>query len=105
MKQLWDYLESFVVIALVIAGLAGILYNLLREGGWVGLALSEFWEFQFSNPVFAIPATIVVILFAIWWRDRRVAKGKISRIPTFFLYALMAAGAYFIGHYAIQGTL
>jgi peptidoglycan biosynthesis protein MviN/MurJ (putative lipid II flippase) len=105
LKRIWEYLESFVVIALVIAGISGVLYNLFREDGWLGLVLSKYWEFQFTNPVLAIAIVIIVILLAVWWRDRRVAKGQISRIPAIFLYALMALGAYFIGHYAIHGTL
>lgn len=105
MKKIWDYVESFVVIALVVAGLAGFLYNLMRDDGWLGTALGEFWEFQFTNPVLAIVLIIVIGGALVWWRDQRVALGRISRIPSYAIYALMAAGAYFIGHYVIHGTL
>lgn len=105
MKKVLVFLESLVVIALVIAGLAGILYNALRDDGWIAHALAGFWEFQFRYPMLAIPATIIGIIVYIWWRDRRVALGKISRIPTIALYMLMAAGAYYIAEYAIRGTL
>lgn len=105
MKQVWEYLESFVVIALVVAGLTGFIYNLFREGGWLGTALGEFWEFHITNPVLAISTTVIFIVLAVWWHDRRTAKGRVSRIPNIAIYALMAAGAYYIGHYAIHGTL
>jgi hypothetical protein len=105
LKKVWEYLESFVVIALIVAGLAGFLYNLLREGGWLGTALGEFWEFQFTNPVISVVGIAVLVALFVWWRDRRVALGRISRLPSFAIYALMAAGAYYIGHYAIHGTL
>lgn len=105
MKKIWDYLESLVVIALIVAGLTGLLYNLLREDGWLGTALGEFWEFQFTNPVFSIAAIVIIGGFLVWWRDRRVVLGRVSRIPSLFIYALMAAGAYYIGHYAIHGTM
>jgi len=33
LKQIYEFLESFVVIALVLAGMASISYHLFREDG------------------------------------------------------------------------
>ena len=39
MKLIRDFLESFVIVVLVIAGIGGILYHLFRQAGWGTLAL------------------------------------------------------------------
>ena len=105
MKQYLEFLESFVVIALAIAGLVGASYHMFREGGWVDTLLGGFVRFHFENPMVAIPITALVTVIVMVLRERRIAKGKPSKVPTIILYTLMAAGAYFIGHYALRGTL
>jgi hypothetical protein len=106
LKQVLTFLESLVILALVVAGLVGISYNLFRGGGWFDAALERIAEIVFGNiTVSLVVATVTVVLIVIWL-DRRVAKGRHSkRLATLVLYALMAAGAYFIGHYALFGTL
>ena len=105
MKQIRDFLESFVVVVLVIAGLVGVSYHVFRAGGWFDAALSRFMEFIFQRPAVSIPVVLGVVFVLAYWHDRRMAKGMHGkRLPTLVLYALMAAGAYFIGRYAIVGT-
>ncbi len=105
MKQYLEFLESFVVIALVLAGLAGISFNLFRDDGWVEKVFGNIWELHVQYPLIAIPVTIGAIILGTMWRDNRVAKGQRSKLPTYLLYALMLAGVYYVGHYAIRGTL
>lgn len=105
MKQYFDILESFVVIALALAGLVGTSYHMFRDGGWMESIFGNFLKFHFDNPMVAIPVTVLIVVIAMLLHDKRIAKGRPSKLPTLLLYALMAAGAYFIGHYAIRGTL
>ncbi|MBI4195759.1 MAG: hypothetical protein HY526_11855 [Betaproteobacteria bacterium] len=106
MKQVRDFLESFIIVVLVVAGLVGISYHMFRGGGWFEAALGRFAAFVFERPTVSIPIVLGVILVLAYLHDRRMAKGTHGkRLPTLILYALMAAGAYFIGHYAIVGTL
>lgn len=105
MKPVVEFLESFVVFALVLAGIAGLSYSLLRENGWLGTALGNMWDIEIRYPMIAIPVTIAaVIMFRLWSRNK-VIHGRTSRLPNLLLYALMASGAYFIGLYAITGAL
>ncbi|MBX9812233.1 MAG: hypothetical protein K2Y16_11585 [Burkholderiales bacterium] len=105
MKPVVEFLESFVVVVLVLAGIAGLFYNLFRDNGWLGTVLGKIWDLETRYPLIAIPVTIgAIIMFRLWWRDK-VIHGKTSRLPDFLLYALMAGGAYFIGRYAITGSL
>lgn len=105
MKQYLEFLESFVVIALVLAGLTGISFNLFRDEGWIETAVGNIWEIHVQYPLIAIPVTVGAIVLGSMWRDNRIARGQRSKLPTYFLYALMAAGVYYIGYYAVHGTL
>lgn len=105
MKQYFEFLESFVVIALAIAGLVGASYHTFREGGWFDTLLGGVVRFHFENPMVAIPITALVIVIVMVLREKRITQGRPSKVPTIILYTLMAAGAYFIGHYALRGTL
>jgi hypothetical protein len=105
LKQVRDFLESFVVVVLVIAGLAGLMYRTFRAGGWFEGVLEYVAELVFSNPYVSVPAGILIAIALAWWHDRRMAKGIHSRrLPTIVLYALMAAGVYFLGRYALVGS-
>ena len=104
LKQLREIVESFVAIALVSAGIAGIAYHLFRPDGWVETMAGELWELHVRYPLVAIPATILAVALGKWWHDNRRAHGRQSKVPDFFVYALIGCGIYFIGHYAIYGT-
>lgn len=105
MKQTIEFLESFVVIALVLAGIGGISYNLFRDDGWIERALGNIWDIQVQYPLITIPLIVGAIVLGVMWRNNRIAKGQRGKLPTILLYLLMAAGAYFIGSYAIKGSL
>lgn len=105
MKQVVEYLESFAMIGLVLAGIGGISYHLFKEEGWIEMALGNILDIHVQYPLIAIPLTIAAILLGKMWRDNRLARGRHSKIPDLFIYGLMAAGVYFIGYYAIYGSL
>lgn len=105
LKRTVEFLESFVIIGLVLAGIAGISFNLFRDDGWIEAALGNIFDLNVQYPLIAIPVTIgAIVMFRLWSRDR-VIHGKTSRLPNLILYSLVIAGAYFVGHYAITGTL
>jgi hypothetical protein len=104
LKQYIEFLESFVVIALAIAGLVGTSYRLFRDGGWADIIFGNVLRYHFEHPMIAIPLTALIVIIAKVWHDKRVKMGRPSKVPTLILYTLMAAGVYFIGHYAIVGT-
>lgn len=105
MKHYLEILESFVAIALAVAGLVGASYHMFQDGGWLDTLFGRFMKYQFDKPMVAIPVTVLVSITAILLYRRRVASGRLTKVPTLILYTLMAAGAYFIGQYAIVGTL
>ena len=106
MKLIRDFLESFVIVVLVIAGIGGILYHVFRQAGWGTVIVDRALELYFLHPTPMISATIVAIVAGVFWHERRAATGKYNKkFPTYVLYVLMAVGVYFIGRYAIRGTL
>lgn len=104
MKQTIEFLQSFVVIALVMTGLAGLSFSAVRDDGWLVSLLGNFLEAQVRYPMIAIPLTIAAIYLGYLWRNNEVLKGRDSKIPTFILYGFMAAGVYYVGHYIVTGT-
>ncbi|HEY9446566.1 MAG TPA: hypothetical protein VIQ62_05795 [Burkholderiales bacterium] len=105
MKQAYDYLVSFGVISLVVAGLGGLSFHAFREGGWISTALSHAWAIEVQYPVVAIPLTVGGILAFTIWHNHRRALGLASRVHNLLVYGLMAAGAYFISQYTLQGAM
>ena len=104
MKQLLDYLTSFVTIALVIAGLGGVSYNMFKEGGWLGALFNKFVDVQMDNPMLAIPVTIGAVFIGKMWYDHQVAKGKTSKMPDVLIYVIMASGVFFIYRFVTTGS-
>lgn len=103
MKQILEYIQSFVTIGLVLAGIGGVFYHMFKKDGWVPTALGTVWDFQLSNPLVAIPLTLAVLFFGKMWMDRQRAKGFTSRLPNVLIYVVMAAGVYFIYQFVTQG--
>ena len=105
MKQILIYVQSFVVIVLILSGISGVSYHMFKEGGWLGKILGAFWDVQTGNPVVAIPVTIAVLFIGKMWYDHNRAKGHTSRAPDVLIYIVMAAGAYFLFRLATEGSL
>jgi len=106
LKHILDFLESFVIVILVLTGLVGLSYRMFRGGGWFESALERAAEIVFQNVTVSIVVAIGVTIPLVIWHERRAAKGVHGkRLPTIILFALLAAGVFFVGHYAIRGTL
>ena len=105
MREILIYLESFVVMMLVLTGLAGISFNLFRDGGWIERGLGNVWDYTMKYPLIVIFVAAAALVLARWWRHDYSTRGYQRLAPTIVLYTIMAAGVYFIGHFALYGTL
>lgn len=92
------------MIALVVAGLGGISYNMFREDGWISTLFGKFVDVQLANPLIAIPFTIGAVVLGKMWRDHQTAHGKTSRLPDVLVYVVGAAGAYFLWRFFSTGS-
>ncbi len=104
-KQVIEYLQSFAVIGLVLFGIGGISYNLFRDEGWIENILGNLWDAGIEYPLIAVPTIVAAAVLGKLWRDHRLALGRTSKLPDYFIYVLMATGVYFIGSLFIRGTL
>jgi hypothetical protein len=102
-KQIFEYIQSFLTIGLLLAGLGGVAYHLFKENGWLGRILGKIWDVQMENPVIAIPLTLAVLFIGKMWYDHNRAKGYTSKLPDVLIYVIMAAGVYFIYEFISQG--
>jgi membrane protein insertase Oxa1/YidC/SpoIIIJ len=105
LKQIVEYVQAFVTITLLLAGIGGVAYHMFKEGGWFGTALGKIWDANVENPVIAIPVTIGVVFILKMWYDHNRAKGHTSKLPDVLIYIVMAAGVYFIYRFFTSGAL
>ena len=105
MKELFSNVQSFIVMTLVLMGLVGLSYNMFREGGWIEKAVGSAWDYTLRYPLIVAVAAVLGIVLWLWWRYDRVTRRHKRVAPTIVLYAIMAAGAYFVGHVVLFGSL
>ena len=103
MKQILEYIQSFVTIGLLLAGIGGVAWHMFKEGGWLSTILGKIWDIQMQNPIIAIPATLAVLFIGKLWYDHNKAKGYASKLPDILIYVIMAAGVYFIYQFISHG--
>ncbi|MBM3359258.1 MAG: hypothetical protein FJY54_16220 [Betaproteobacteria bacterium] len=103
MKQVVDYIQSFIVVGLVLFGIAGLSYHSFRDEGWIESALGDIWELHVQYPLIAVPVTVGACILAKMWHEQRLSSGRLSKLPDIFIYALMAAGAYFFSLFVYFG--
>jgi hypothetical protein len=102
-KQIWEYVQAFLTIILLLAGIGGVAWHMVKEDGWLSTGLGKLWDVQMENPVVAIPLTIAALFIGKLWYDHNRAKGRTSRLPDALIYVIMAAGVYFIYQFVSQG--
>jgi hypothetical protein len=99
MKQYLEYFESFVVIVLVLFGIGGFSYHLFRDNGWIEAILGNLWGVTIQYPLIALPVIVGAVFIFRTWNAARIAHGRTTKLPDLVIYALMAAGAIFIGRF------
>jgi len=105
LKKALEYLESFAVLALILAGLTGFAYHLFREGGWIESVTGSFWSFTMRSPLIVLVTIAGATVIALIWRRDRKTEQAHGKAATMVFYSMVAAGVYFLGRLAIVGTL
>ncbi len=103
MKQVLSALESFVTIVLVLAGLAGLCFQTFRENGWLSQGFGKLTDTLIDFPVIALG--LMVAMFFSFRSIQNAAASRGGRVFDLIVYALMAAGTYFIAQYVLKGAL
>ena len=105
MKQLLETLQTIGTFGLVVMGVVGIVWRTVKEDGWFSTVFMKLFNALVDNPVVMFPLLIVVAFVGKLWFDYQREKGFVSRLPSFFLYLVMAAGAYFVFNFLTTGSL
>lgn len=105
MKQYLEWAESVAVITLVLFGIGGFSYHLFRDNGWIEIVLGNLWGVSVQYPLIAFPVIVGAFVLGKMWNQVRIAHGRTTKLPDLVIYALMAAGAVFIGRYLWLGHL
>jgi hypothetical protein len=103
-KEYLVYVESVVVIVLVLFGIGGFSYHLFRDNGWIEAVAGNLWGVTIQYPLIALPVIIAAVFFGRMWNDARIAHGRTTKLPDLVIYALMAAGAIFVVRYFWYGS-
>lgn len=91
---------SFLLICLVLLGLAGVLYKTLGPEGWVSAVLDQLWN---THPGFVWLVGFAAasgLAAARWWLNR--GSGQRSEIVA---YGFMALGLFFFFKLVVTGSL
>ena len=88
-------LLSVTRMVLMLAGIIGIAYNLFKDRGWLSMGFTELTK---SMSTFLVGG---IVLFGIFYfgdkmLSSKAKDGKASNKGDIALYAMMAAGVYFI---------
>lgn len=97
-------LESLVTLILVLVAITGISYHAFRDGGWVAQGFGKISDAYINYPLMAAAVTFATIWGIRSWHNRKL-RGARHKYYDYLIYALMAVGIYFIGHYIIRGEL
>jgi ABC-type dipeptide/oligopeptide/nickel transport system permease component len=102
LKQVLAALEAMVTLVLVVVAIVGIAYHSFREGGLIAQGFGKITSAYVSYPISALAITILAFFAVRAWRNRELRGTRASNFD-YIIYAMMALGIYFIGHYVITG--
>ena len=105
MKQIYQMVQSFLMMGLVVAGIVGLVYRTIKEEGWLGTVVDRIGNAILDHPAVMIPLLIAAAVIGKLWHGYQVEKGHTSKLPNLFLYCVMTAGLYFVWHLVTTGSL
>jgi hypothetical protein len=97
-------LEALVTLILVVVAIVGISYHCFRDDGWITQGFGKITHAYVNYPLMALAATIAAYFGFRAWQNRKL-RGLRTNYFDYVVYALMAVGIYFIGHYVLKGEL
>ena len=94
-------LLSVIRMALMIAGVIGIANNLFKDHGWLAMGFNALSK---NTSTFLVGGAVllIIIYFADKMLSSKAEDGKASNRGDLALYAMMAAGVYFIIKFVME---
>ncbi|QDX82278.1 hypothetical protein B9N43_14125 [Denitratisoma sp. DHT3] len=95
LKDLW----SFFALAMMLIGIGGVAFHLLRSDGWLERMTGRLWEAEINHPLIATP--LILAALGLGWAaltGRLLVDGK-NRLTDVVVVGLMLAGVYYTYHW------
>ena len=105
MKNLITTLGTVFVGALILLGIGGIAYHLVRDDGWISQGLGAVWRAQYQAPVMTIVLITAAIFVGRMLYTAQIGAKRESKIPDLLLYVFIATGIFFLGRLIISGRI
>jgi hypothetical protein len=96
MKRVLADVWSYVAFALMLIGITGLSFETFRDGGWGERLLGAVWAAEIKNPLMMTPVLIGGFVLVVLFLRGGLTVGKGHPLSDFFVYALMALGAFFL---------
>lgn len=96
MNKLLEDLWSFLALALMLIGIGGLAFHLLKEDGWLSAMTGRLWNAEINHPLIMTP--IILATLGLGWAcltGHLVVDGK-NRIADAMVISLLLAGVYFV---------
>ncbi len=105
MKTILNTLGAFFVGGLIILGIGGIAYHLVRENGWFAQGLDALWRAQYQAPVTTIILIAAAIFVGRMLYTVRIGAKRENKIADLLLYIFIATGVFFLGRLILTGEI
>lgn len=105
MKNLITTLGTVFVGALILLGIGGMAYNLIRDEGWISQGLGALWNAQYQAPVITIILIVAAIFVGRMLYTAQIGQKRESKIPDLILYLFIATGIFFLGRLILTGHI
>jgi hypothetical protein len=92
LADVWGILAFF----LMMAGIAGLSWEIFREGGWGSQLLGVAWQATVSKPMVMLPVLVGGVAVYFMSTRGRLVVGKGHPFSDTIVYVLMALGVFFI---------
>lgn len=105
MKNLITTLGTVFVGALILLGIGGMAYHLIRDEGWISQGLGALWRAQYQAPVMTIILIAAAIFVGRMLYTAQIGQKRESKIPDMILYLFIATGLFFLGRLIFTGQI
>lgn len=105
MKNLITTLGTVFVGVLILLGIGGMAYHLIRDDGWISQGLGALWRAQYQAPVITIILIVAAIFVGRMLYTAQIGEKRESKIPDLILYLFIATGIFFLGRLILTGEI
>jgi hypothetical protein len=102
MNRLLRDIGYFLILALMVLGITGVIYHAIGENGWI----ERFFGGLLDQSISAIVLIILGVLLVIWLTRRWLIASQANALfNDLLMYAMVALGVFFLGRLVLNGAL